>query len=293
MKTGLLRSWMFVPGQKQKMIDKALNLPEVAAIMLDIEDGVPPQEKENARQLIGASLAKISPDTEGPARFVRINSIGHEYMYRDIAAVVQSGTEGLAIPKIESPDQVRLVSSLLDQRERDMKLPVGKIRLLVALESPRGLLDAYAIASSSPRVIGMMFGAEDYGKELGLPLNREGEASEMLHARNMLVIATAAARIQSVDGVWPNLKDIDGLKRHTLQSRRLGFTGMSSINPVQIAVINEIFAPSAEELEFCNHVIQLFDEGIARGDGSIALGGQLLDLPIVERARMMVASAKK
>jgi citrate lyase subunit beta/citryl-CoA lyase len=107
------------------------------------------------------------------------------------------------------------------------------------------------------------------------------------------VIATAAARIQSVDGVWPNLKDIDGLKRHTLQSRRLGFTGMSSINPVQIAVINEIFAPSAEELEFCNHVIQLFDEGIARGDGSIALGGQLLDLPIVERARMMVASAKK
>jgi citrate lyase subunit beta/citryl-CoA lyase len=293
MQTQLIRSWMFVPGNRQKMIDKALALPNVDAIMLDIEDGVPVHEKDTARKMIGAALAKTGPDTKGPARYVRINSVGHEWMYADLAHVIQSGTQGLAVPKVETPDQVKLVSALLDEGERKAKLPAGTVRLLIALESPRGLLRAAEIASSSPRVVGLMFGAEDLGKELGLPLRREGEAAELLYPRSMLVMGAAAAYVQAVDGVWPDIQDAEGLKRHALQSRRLGFTGMSLIHPGQVDAINAAFSPTAEEVEYCSKVIKAFDEAQARGEGSIAFGGQLIDPPIFERARRTVAFAAK
>jgi citrate lyase subunit beta/citryl-CoA lyase len=293
MQTKLMRSWMFVPGNRQRMVDKALGLPNVDAIMLDVEDGVPVQEKENARRLVGASLAAVGPGRKGPARYVRINSVGHQWMHADLAAVIQAGTEGLAVPKVESVEQVKLVSAILDERERQAKLPAGKVRLLIAVESPRGLLDAPAIAAASPRVVGLMFGAEDLGKELGLPLRREGEAAQLLFQRSMLVMAAAAANVLSVDGVWPDIHDAEGLKRHAIQSRRLGFTGMSLIHPGQIDMINEAFTPTEEDVAYCRKVIQAFDEAQARGEGSIAFGGQLIDLPIVERARRTVAFASE
>jgi len=288
MEFSMKRSWMFVPGNKQKMIDKALGLTNLDVAMLDIEDGVPPQDKETARRQIGATLASIG-DRKTPTRFVRINSVGHEWMYADVAAVIQPGTEGLAVPKVDDPEQVRFLSKLLDERERQVGLPAGQIKLLLALESAKGLINGSAIGSASSRVIGMMFGAEDLSKELGLPLQREGEASSLVFYRSMLCMGAAAAHIQAVDGEWPDLDDLEGLRRHALQGRRLGMTGSSSINPKQIDTLNDVFSPTAEELAYCRKVIQLFDDGIARGEGSIAYGGQLLDLPIVERARRMVA----
>lgn len=291
MTSELMRSWMFVPGHRQRMVDKALTLTNLDAVMLDIEDGVPVHEKENARRLIGSSLATLDCEQKGPARYVRINAVGHERMYADLAAVIQKGTDGLAVPKVETAEQVKLVSAILDDQERRAKLPAGKVRLLIALESPRGLLNAADIATSSPRVIGLMFGAEDLGKELGLPLRREAEARELLYHRSMLVMAAAAANVQAVDGVWPEIQDLEGLKRYAIQGRRLGFTGMSLIHPGQIDTINQVFSPAEDEVAYCQQVIKAFEEAVTRGDGSIAFGGQLIDLPIVERARRTVAFA--
>jgi citrate lyase subunit beta/citryl-CoA lyase len=186
---------------------------------------------------------------------------------------------------VETAEQVKIVEGILNLREREVGMPGGSVRLLVAIESPGGLFNAYAIAASSARVVGLMFGAEDYGKELGLPLRREEEARDLIYARSAIANAAAAAHVQSVDGVWPDLQDSDGLKKFVLQSRRLGFTGMSAIHPAQIDPINATFSPTAEEMEYCTRVINAFEEGQARGDGAIAFGGQLLDLPIVERAR--------
>ena len=292
----LLRSWMFVPGHRQKMIDKALGL-NVDAIMLDIEDGVAPAEKESARTQIAASLDQVhategSGPRRGPARYVRVNAVGHERMRADVAAVVRPGLEGLLLPKVETPDQVRLVADILDRREPEMKLARGGIRLMVAIESPKGLMNAYAIASASPRVIGLMFGAEDFGKELGLPVHREAEAKELIYARSALVIAGAAAHVQIIDGVWPDIKDPEGLQRYALQARRLGFTGMSLIHPGQIDTINAVFSPTKEEVDYAQQVLRAFEEGQARGDGAIALGGQLIDLPVVDRARRTLELAK-
>jgi len=291
----LLRSWMFVPGHRQKMIDKSFGLTGVDAVMLDIEDGVAPTEKDTARELIAASLdavAQQGASARTPARYVRINAVGHERMFSDLGAVVRPGLEGLVLPKVDSPDQVDTVEELLDHKEPDVGLGRGSIRLLVAIESPRGLFQAQAIAAASPRVIGLIFGAEDFGKELGLPLRREGEARDLLYARSAFVCAAAAANVQAVDGVWPDIQDAAGLKAFALQSRRLGFTGMSLIHPSQIDSINAAFSPSAEEVEYCQKVVAAFDEARARGEGSIAFGGQLIDLPIVERARRTLALAK-
>ena len=286
----LKRSWMFVPGHRQKMIDKALGL-NADAIMLDIEDGVAPNEKDTARQLIGKALGQPK-QPNSPARFVRINAIGHARMDTDLDAVVRPGLEGLVLPKVETPEEVMKVDAILTQRERQRKMPAGVVKLLVAIESPRGLLNAPVIAGRSPRVCGLMFGAEDFGRELGLPTSREGEARDMLYARSALVVAAASAHVQAVDGVWVNLKDTEGLTNFARQSRRIGFSAMSSIHPSQIDPINQMFSPTPEEIDYAEKVVQAFEEANARGDGSIAFGGQLIDRPIVERARRALEMAK-
>ena len=296
-KSVLLRSWMFVPGDRQKMIDKAVALP-VDAILLDIEDGVAPAAKETARKQIAESLDRIAvqkkenPSYRTPARYVRINAVGHERMNADVEYVIRPALEGLAVPKVETPDQVNVVGKILDEREPKMGMVRGSVRLLLALESPRGLFNAYAIATSSPRVIGLMFGAEDFSRELSLPLRREGEAVDLIYARSAMVTAAAAAHVQAVDGVWPNFQDMEGLKKFALQSRRLGFSGMSLIHPAQIDEVNAAFTPTSEEVDYCRRVVQAFDDARSRGEGAIAFGGQLLDMPIVDRARQTIALAE-
>jgi citrate lyase subunit beta/citryl-CoA lyase len=229
--------------------------------------------------------------SNSPARFVRINAIGHSRMDVDLEAVVRPGLDGLVLPKVETVEQVRKVAGILDQREPTINIADGGVKLVIAIESPTGLLNASAIAGCSPRVVGLMFGAEDFGRELGLPTSREGEARDMLYARSAMVIAAASAHVQAIDGVWVDLKDLDGLIGFATQSRRLGFSGMSSIHPSQIEPINTVFSPTAEELNYARAVVEAFEQANARGEGSIAFGGQLIDRPIVERARRTLEMA--
>ena len=286
----LIRSWMFVPGHRQKMIDKALGL-NADAIMLDIEDGVAPNEKDAARKNIAESLGREKARGT-PARYVRINAIGHPRMDADLQAVVRPGLEGLVCPKVDTADEVRKVDALLNDKEPQNKLTRGSVKLLIAVESPTGLLNAPAIAVASPRIVGIIFGAEDFGHEIGLPTVREGEARDLIYARSSIVVAAAAAHVQAVDGVWVDLNDGQGLLGFAKQSRRLGFSGMSCIHPSQVEAINQTFSPTAEEIDYCQKVLHAFEEANARGDGSIAFGGQLIDRPIVERARRTVEMAK-
>jgi citrate lyase subunit beta/citryl-CoA lyase len=281
---------MFVPGHRQRMIDKALGL-NADAIMLDIEDGVAPNEKDAARKNIAESLGREKAPGS-PARYVRINALGHARMDADLEAVVRPGLEGLVCPKVDTPEEVRKVDAILNEREPNMNMAKGGVKLLIAIESPKGLLNAPAIAAASPRNVGIIFGAEDYGREVGLPAVREGEARDLIYARSAIVVAAAAAHVQAVDGVWVDLNDGAGLLGFAKQSRQLGFSGMSCIHPSQVDAINTVFSPTAEEIDYCKKVLQAFEEANARGDGSIAFGGQLIDRPIVERARRTIDTAR-
>jgi citrate lyase subunit beta/citryl-CoA lyase len=286
----LIRSWMFVPGHRQRMIDKALSL-NADAIMLDIEDGVAPNEKDAARKNIAESLGREKTPAS-PARYVRINAIGHARMDADLEAVVRPGLEGLVCPKVDTPEDVRKVDGILNDREPKMKMAKGSVKLLIAIESPKGLLNAPAIAAASLRNVGIIFGAEDYGREIGLPTVREGESRDLIYARSAIVVAAASAHVQAVDGVWVDLNDSAGLLDFAKQARQLGFSGMSCIHPSQVDSINAVFSPTSDEIEYCQKVLQAFEEANARGDGSIAFGGQLIDRPIVERARRAIDTAK-
>jgi len=286
----LIRSWLFVPGHRQRMIDKAFGL-NADAIMLDIEDGVAPNEKDAARKNIAESLGREKAPGS-PARYVRINAIGHARMDADLEAVIRPGLEGLVCPKVDTPDEVRKIDAILNDKEPKNNLKKSSVKLLIAIESPRGLLNAPAIAASSTRVAGLLFGAEDFGREIGLPTVREGEARDLIYARSSMVIAAACSHVQAVDGVWVDLNDSQGLLGFAKQSRQLGFSGMSCIHPSQVDAINTTFSPTAEEIDYCQKVLQAFEEANARGDGSIAFGGQLIDRPIVERARRTIDMAR-
>lgn len=280
-----MRSLMFVPGSRQRMLDKALGLTNLDVALFDIEDGVVPGEKPTARHQIREVLGRTK-EPGSPARFVRINGVntGADRIEADLAAVVVGGLEGIVVPKVDTPDQLRYVSDYLDAHEEAAGLAPGSVKLMAAIETARGLLNAPATAAASPRMVGLMFGAEDYGLDLGLPANREGEARELIYARSALVNAAASAHIGSFDGVWPDIHDFEGVERDSQQARRLGFTGKTTFHPGQIDIINRVFSPTEAEVDYARRIVQAFDEATARGDGAVAFGGQLLDLPIVERA---------
>jgi len=293
----LLRSWMFVPGDRQRMIDKALTLP-VDAIMMDIEDGVSPVQKENARRQIAASLdfvasrLKQDPNYRTPARYVRVNMVGSERFIEDIKAVVRPGIEGLVVPKVDSIAQVRIVEDELGRAELSHHMSGGSVKLLIAIETPIGLFNAYPIAACSPRIVGLLFGAEDFTREMNLPMRREGEAVDLIYARSAVATAAAAAQVQAVDGVWVDINDMDGLRRFARQARRLGMSAISIIHPNQIQEANAAFTPAQEDIDYAREVLNAFEAARAAGHGAIAFRGQLLDYPIVERARQTVALAK-
>jgi citrate lyase subunit beta/citryl-CoA lyase len=281
----ILRSLMFVPGNSEKMLIKAIGLDNLDVAMFDLEDGSPPDQKDLARDLVHDMLSR---PPGGPRRYVRINAIGTDRMEADLLAVVRPGLEGLILPKVERADDVALVDDLLDEQEPRAGLASGSVGLIAAVESAAGLLNAPSIGAASPRVIGLMFGAEDFGLDLGLPTNREGEARELIYARSAMVVAAASAHVQSMDGVWPDIHDFEGVRRDAIQARRLGFSGKTTFHPGQIDIINEVFSPSEAEVEQARRVVDAFEEAQAAGQGAVAFGGQLIDLPIVERARRVL-----
>ena len=284
------RTWMFVPGHAQRFIDKAVSL-RCDVTMLDLEDGVTPAEKPAARELIAEALGRPK-EPGGPARFVRTNAVGGEHAEADLRAAVRPGLEGLVLPKVESAEEVQTITAYLDGREAEVGLERGSVALVAAIETPRGLFNALAIADSSPRLVALMFGAEDYGWELGLPALREEEAAELIHARSTIVAAARAAHVQPIDAVWPDLGDEEGLRRDIGKARRLGFSGKALFHPSQIDAINAAFAPTPEEIDYAERLTGAFDAAFARGEGSIAFEGRLVDRPIAERARATLRLAE-
>jgi citrate lyase subunit beta / citryl-CoA lyase len=281
----ICRSWMFVPGHNVKMVQKAFGSAS-DGLMLDIEDGVLPAFKPQARQVIAAELPK-SPAGE-QMRFVRVNAVTQADFEADIDALVGVNAAGLVLAKIESPDDVLQAAYKVEalERKRSVKAP---LKFIAAIESARGIIAAPAIAAASARIVALMLGAEDLARDVGLPAQRVAEAHEMIYARSALVYAAAAARIQSIDQVWPDLTDGEGLNADAAQARRLGFSGKAIIHPSQIEPVNNAFSPAPADLDFARRVIAAFDEAEAKGFGAVAFGGQLLDKPIIDRARAVLA----
>ncbi|MBV8593707.1 MAG: CoA ester lyase [Caulobacteraceae bacterium] len=274
------RSWMFVPGNKPRFLEKAETLPLDVALF-DLEDGVLPDEKAKARTLVAALLERA---WLGPQRYVRLNAVTTPWFADDLEAVVRPGLQGVCMTKVDSVDELREGIEALGGAEASAGIEAGSVRVVAAIESARGLLAAPQIAACDGRIVALIFGAEDYALDLGLGAHRVEEAAELTYARSAIVVAAAAARVLSIDGVFPDLDDEQGCLRDMWQARRLGFTCKSTFNPRQVVMINDVFSPQEDEIAYARRLATAFDEARARGDASVAVGGQLVDLPILLRA---------
>jgi citrate lyase subunit beta/citryl-CoA lyase len=286
MSTRPTRSWMFVPGNKDRFLTKAAG-SGADCVFLDLEDGVLPDSKAQARTMVAAALR--TPFR--PQRYVRLNAASTPWFAGDLAEVIPARPDGVCLPKCEAPAEVTDLAARLDGLERMASIEPGSTRIVAAIENPAAVLAAAAIARAHPRVVALMLGAEDLALDIGLGTAREAEAAELIFARSMLVYAAAAARVVSIDGVFPNLDDPAGMELDTLQARRLGFTAKSTFNPRQVEVINRVFRPQPDEIEYARRVVDAFQAAEARGDASVAVGGQLVDRPIVLRAQHMLELA--
>ena len=280
----LRRSRLYLPGSEPKyFINAGLHGPD--AVILDLEDSVHPAEKDTARILVRNALRAV--DFGAAERMVRINQM--PLGLADLEEIVCEGPDVILIPKVESPAQVVEV----EQKTDAILEGCGQTRsiwLMPILESALGIENAVAIAAASAQVVALTIGLEDYTADLGVVKTREG--SESLYARSRLVNAAHAARVQAIDSVYGDVADMDGLRRWGEASRALGFEGMGCIHPLQIAVIHEAFAPTADEIEKALKIVAAYEEAQQHGLGVVSLGSKMIDPPVVQRALKLGAQAR-
>ncbi len=275
-----MRSWLFVPGHRQPMIDKALGLP-ADMLIFDLEDGVPEAEKDVARGRVAAALDGARG---GPMRFVRVHDAGSSELDTDLQVIARVGLQGLVLPKVQGPEDVLQMCRWLDRHETRAGIPSGGVRLLATIESARGLVQAPAIASVTPRLVGLMFGAEDFALDMGL-FSHPGQGL-VNYARSALAVAAGSGQIRAIDKVFTDISDPDGLAAEAQRARDLGFAGKAVIHPGQVGAVNEVFSPTEVEERWARRIVEAFER---RADESPAtVDGQMVDRPILERARWIL-----
>ena len=283
----ILRTLMFVPGNQERRIEKARSVP-ADALILDLEDSVPPPEKDSARKMVAASIDGLA--LSGREVFVRINSLSTSYAVSDIKAVVTKGLRGICLPKTESADDIHNIDVLIADTEKGASLEVGSIGLLTLVETPKGIINAYEIASASPRILGVTLGAEDYALEMGI--NRTKEGAEIYYPRMVIALACHAANVLAIDTVYTDVRDKEGLIRETRLVRQMGFQGKLVIHPGQVSPVNQTFTPSEEESAYAQRVVEAFEAAVTQGQASTSLDGRMIDAPIAERAKKLLNLAE-
>ena len=288
------RSLHFVPGGQEKMIAKALTLP-ADGLILDLEDAVPPELKPRTRPIVRRWLETL--DFGGRERWVRMNPIFTEHAVADIEETIAARPEGYIVPKPRSAGDVRRVAAVIERLEEKHGLAFGSTRLiLIATETPQGLLNIGEVAAASPRIAAISWGIEDLSAAMGLPRVRD-EGGRYLdiprYARVMCAVAASAAGVEALDTVYTDIPDLDGLRRECREGVAMGFSGKISIHPSQIEVINQEFTPSKAEGEDALALIAAFEEHAKKGAGAFAWKGQMMDQPHLTRAKKIADRARR
>lgn len=282
----LRRTMLFVPGNNPGMLRDAY-IYGADSIMIDLEDAISINEKDAARLLVYNALKNLDfGDTEV---IVRVNGLNTPFGRDDYEAIVRARPDAIRMPKTETPQDVIEADKLITEIEKAIGMESGTIKIFAAIESARGVLNAYQIALASSRLIGIALGAEDFVTDL--KTTRSIDGIELLTARSFILLAARAAGIDAVDTVFSNINDEEGFKNEVKLIKQLGFDGKSIINPRQIEIVHEIFTPTKEEIAKSQRIIEASTEAEEKGSGVISLDGKMIDKPIVERARRVLALA--
>jgi citrate lyase subunit beta/citryl-CoA lyase len=288
-----MRSLLFVPGDSERKLEKALQ-SGADALILDLEDSVALAAKPQARQ-IAASFLRAQAGRPGPLLYIRVNDLSTGLTDDDLAAIMPARPAAIMLPKANHADEVTMLSARLRVYEAEHGLEDGATRILPLItETAAGLLAAGSHASSNHRVAGLTWGAEDLSAAVGARSARDesGRYTALFqHARTMTLLAASAAGVAAVDTVFPDFRDEAGFRRECADAERDGFTAKMAIHPAQVPVINEVFTPSAEALAHARSVVAAFrDAGDA---GVVAIGGKMYDRPHLRLAERLLARAAK
>ena len=280
------RALLYMPGDDWNKINKAITL-HVDSICMDMEDGVALNRKSYARATIAKALQELS---FGKAeKLARINAIGSGFEKDDIETVLPAHPDGIVIPKIETPEQIEWASAIIEEAELANGWPINAIRILVGVETARGILNLKEIASH-PRLDGLIFGAEDFAANIGATRSRA--AWEVMYARSAVVTHAAAFDLQSIDMVFIDFHDNLNLKIESAQGLAMGFTGKQIIHPTQVHIVQEAFTPSDTAVEYARRVVETFEDHQSHGAGAYELDGKMIDMPILKNAQKVLSRAK-
>lgn len=285
-----MRSLLFVPGHDERKLNKGLG-SEADALILDLEDAVPPAEKARAREVTSEFL-RAHPQRRC---FVRVNALDTGLLLADLAAVIQARPYGIMLPKCTGTADIATVSAYLLALEAREQLAAGATRLLpIVTENAASLLNMHGYAQhENPRLCGMLWGGEDLATDVGVPSNRSGDGrytALFQLARSLTLLSAAAARVAAVDAVYTDFRNPQGLRAECEEAKRDGYTAKAAIHPDQVAVINEVFSPSQQELDRARQVIAAFDAQPEAG--SISIDGKMLDRPHYTAALRVVNRAQ-
>ena len=280
----LLRSLIFVPGNRANMLQRALDFG-ADIVMVDLEDSVPPAEKPAAAAL----AAEWTPRLRAAGRrvMVRLNALDTGLTAEELAAVVSPDLAGVSIGKGGSGWDLRQVDQLLAPLEAKAGIPPGRIRVIPWIETALAIVNVYEMATASPRIAGIAFGGEDYTNDMGVI--RTDFGAECYYARSAVAVAARAAGVAALDGPFVGFRNPDGLRQDAAAARQMGYTGKFAIHPAQIDIINETFSPHPDDIAYARRVVAAWDEAEAAGRGSLSIDGRMVDVPVVKRAQNLLA----
>lgn len=281
-----LRSLVFVPGNNPRFLEKARSLP-ADVVCLDLEDSVPPAEKPAARGLVREAL-RSRDEYACPLLFVRTNSPGSGLVPDDLRGAVRRGIDGIVVPKVGSAAELKKVERPLAAAERRAGIG-GRIRVIPSVESAEGVVNAYAIASSSGRVCATVFGVFDLLNDLGVEYTKQPPGA--LYSRAKIPVDSRAAGVPAIDAIWQDLKDGRGLANDCRIGRGLGYAGKSVIHPDQLGAVHRIFRPGRAEIEWAEKVCAAYAASAGRGRGATKLEGRMIDEVHYKQARALLDAA--
>jgi citrate lyase subunit beta / citryl-CoA lyase len=299
---GRSRSLIFIPGNNSRFLEKSKTI-DSDIICFDLEDSVPIAEKETARILVNNTLQEINKTEEESKKkrlvSVRINAPESGLAAEDLKKITTLGIDAVVVPKVETEHQVTRLSNTIKILEKENNIPDNSVKLIPSIESSLGVVNAYSIAKADQRISSLVFGIFDFLYDMKIDSNEEDILTGYMYGRAKVPVDARAAGVDSIDSIWQNIGDVDGLKKDLVLGRKLGYTGKCVIHPTQIDYVHKVFYPSAQDIQWAKKVVSYLDESViektaaATKTGAINLEGKMIDAVHYKQAKRILESAKQ
>lgn len=284
-KETLRRAMMFAPGNNPALLQGA-GIYGADSLIFDLEDAVSVAEKDSARHLVSSAIKHLKYPCEVG---VRINHIDTPWGYDDLACVLKAKPDFIRLPKAEVANDIKIIDEIISEAEHKYGFEAGSIQMMAAVESPKGLRNAYDLCTASPRMMALAIGGEDFATSL--KTNKSKDGRELYVARSMIVYAAREAGICAIDSVFSDIRDDETFIKEVTLAKELGFDGKTVVNPRQIDLVYQIYTPSDKEIDYAHRVLAAYQEALAKNSGVISLNGKMIDAPMIIRAERVLAYA--